>query len=255
MTRADRIEKELEEMRKQRSILVQELNSDDELENNESWELKNHEKESIIRKIPGFRSVTWWKMIIAIIGYGLIVAVIIGAILPGAPPSSSPTISSTSNNQGSSPSVASSSATVPALIPTPATSPMASFEPSDDAAFPDMVEGELMFIEEDLQDLNNAINAYDYESIEYYSRVLERKTKGSKDIANAFKISSQRSQLKSDFFAFLDEVNMMAVSSENGAILAQKGQLSSAGANFIDAANHARNINEIYLPRLERQLS
>lgn len=159
-------------------------------------------------------------------------------------------ISSTPNTQSPS-----SLSTATTLITTSATkSPIPDTPTTDDAYFAEMIEGELLFIEEDLQNLNNAINARDYKSIEYYSKVLQRKTKGSKDIANSFKISSQNIQLKSDFFAFLDEVDMMAISAENGAILAQKGQLSSAGKDFNDAANHARNIQEIYLPRLERQL-
>ena len=47
------------------------------------------EKKSFLRRIPGFRSGTPWKMILAIIGYGLIALIIIGALLPGESPSPS----------------------------------------------------------------------------------------------------------------------------------------------------------------------
>jgi hypothetical protein len=47
------------------------------------------EEKSFIRRIPGFRSGTWWKMLLAIIGYGFIALVIIGAILPNESPSQS----------------------------------------------------------------------------------------------------------------------------------------------------------------------
>ncbi len=46
------------------------------------------EEKSFLRRIPGFRSGTPWKMILAIIGYGLIALIIISALLPDDSPSS-----------------------------------------------------------------------------------------------------------------------------------------------------------------------
>lgn len=55
-------------------------------------------KKGIIKRIPGFRSGTWWKMVLAVIGYGfialVIIGAIIGAILPTESPSPSPLMSS-----------------------------------------------------------------------------------------------------------------------------------------------------------------
>lgn len=48
-------------------------------------------KKSIIRKIPGFRSGTPWKMMLAYIGYSLIIVFILAAVfLPDAKPDTSP---------------------------------------------------------------------------------------------------------------------------------------------------------------------
>ncbi len=55
------------------------------------------EEKSILRRIPGFRSGTPWKMILAIIGYGLIALIIISALLPDSAPSS--TVSTPSPTQ------------------------------------------------------------------------------------------------------------------------------------------------------------
>jgi hypothetical protein len=49
---------------------------------------------SFIRKIPGFRSGTWWKMILAVLGYGFIILVLLGIIM-GSPESPSPSIPAT----------------------------------------------------------------------------------------------------------------------------------------------------------------
>jgi hypothetical protein len=45
------------------------------------------ESKSFIRKIPGFRSGKWWKMLLAILGYGFIILLILGAISPDTSPS------------------------------------------------------------------------------------------------------------------------------------------------------------------------
>ena len=42
----------------------------------------SEEKIGLIRRIPGFRSGTWWKMILAIIGYFFIATVLIAVIFP-----------------------------------------------------------------------------------------------------------------------------------------------------------------------------
>jgi cytoskeletal protein RodZ len=81
MTREERIEKELEEMRRQRSMTDQELNNNLESQEKEAKNSEISEKKSIIKQIPGFRSGTWWKMIIAIMGYFLIAIFILGMII------------------------------------------------------------------------------------------------------------------------------------------------------------------------------
>lgn len=41
------------------------------------------DEKSFIRRIPGFRSGTWWKMGLAVLGYGFIILLIIGLLVPG----------------------------------------------------------------------------------------------------------------------------------------------------------------------------
>ncbi len=55
--------------------------------------MSNSEQKSFIRKIPGFRTGTTWKMIVAVIGYGLIFLFILGIIggLLAPPPESGAT--------------------------------------------------------------------------------------------------------------------------------------------------------------------
>lgn len=47
------------------------------------------DEKSFIRRIPGFRSGTWWKMGLAVLGYGFIILLIIGMLVPGESPDSS----------------------------------------------------------------------------------------------------------------------------------------------------------------------
>lgn len=44
------------------------------------------DEKSFIRRIPGFRTGTWWKMGLAVLGYGFIILLIIGLLFPGESP-------------------------------------------------------------------------------------------------------------------------------------------------------------------------
>lgn len=50
------------------------------------------DEKSFIRRIPGFRSGTWWKMGLAVLGYGFIILLIIGLLVPGESPMSTTSI-------------------------------------------------------------------------------------------------------------------------------------------------------------------
>jgi len=50
------------------------------------------DEKSFIRRIPGFRSGTWWKMGLAVLGYGFIILLIIGLLVPGESPTATTSI-------------------------------------------------------------------------------------------------------------------------------------------------------------------
>ncbi len=59
------------------------------------------EKKSFIRKIPGFRSGKWWKMILATIGYFFIVIFILALISPSPPKENNINTNATQTSQES----------------------------------------------------------------------------------------------------------------------------------------------------------
>ena len=59
--------------------------------------MSDEENKSFFRKIPGFRSGTWWKMLLAVIGYGFIVLAVLGLLFGGSDQSETSQSSSTPN--------------------------------------------------------------------------------------------------------------------------------------------------------------
>jgi|GEM_PF-4119422 len=63
------------------------------------------EKQSFLRKVPGFRSNTWWKKLIAVPGYTFLILILIGLLIPSGQDSNSTgeSLKSTVTTNGPSP--------------------------------------------------------------------------------------------------------------------------------------------------------
>lgn len=182
------------------------------------------DEKSFIRRIPGFRSGTWWKMGLAVLGYGFIALVFIGLIIP-SPPADSTYAGTTT------------SPITPTITPT-------SDSRSDDMIFLDIASESTEDINNNLNLIKEALNAKDWPAMKTYSdeHILQADETISK--IQTLSVTGKRIPAKEQWILVLKSSKDVAVYTGRAATEYENGRILNGDTEMYTALDKMDELNE-----------